>query len=557
MAYAATTQWEVRTTGNDANGGGFDTASSGTDYSQQDTAQISYTDLVIGATNTQLTSALNPFTSAHVGNLINVTGGTGFTTGRYQVVSVASNVATMDRAVGTAGSTGGAGKLGGALATPDPAIAAIVATASGGFGPNNTIWIKAGTYTRTTSLDMTSMNSARPVSLIGYQTTHGDRGTKPLITTATNSTILIQAGSGPHSFINLQLTTTATTKAAGIANKGFTNSETGGIIVEGCILDGFTVAVDGGNGSGVFAAAVSLFGTEIKNCTNAAKAWFDLVALDCYIHNNSGDALTKTTAGGATDSATIIGCTFYNNARAIVTPSGCMTTVKNCNFVSHTSDAIAMTGLVYNMPPLALENSIFWGGAGYGVNLPSLSPSGQNITLVNRNNAYGSNTSGARNNFAAGTGDVTLTADPFTSSSTGDFSLNSTSGGGAVCQGAGFAGLVGGSNNIGAVQSAAGGGGSAIYLLDSELPDGTLGNSYSQTVAANGGTGPYTFAVTSGSLPASLSLNSSTGVISGTPTATGTSSFTITATDSASATGSQAFSITVNPRPAVNYGWIG
>src|SRR5204862_226565 len=73
--------WEVRTTGAGTNAGAFDPSvtSPGTDYSQQDAAQITYTDLVIGGTTTQLTSAANPFTSAHVGNTINVTGGTGFT----------------------------------------------------------------------------------------------------------------------------------------------------------------------------------------------------------------------------------------------------------------------------------------------------------------------------------------------------------------------------------------------------------------------------------------------------------------------------------------------
>jgi hypothetical protein len=86
-----------------------------------------------------------------------------------------------------------------------------------------------------------------------------------------------------------------------------------------------------------------------------------------------------------------------------------------------------------------------------------------------------------------------------------------------------------------------------ITLSPATLPDGTVGTAYSQTVSASGGAAPYTFAVTSGALPAGLSLNGTTGNISGTPSATGTSNFTITATDNNACTGSQAYSITINP----------
>ena len=44
------------------------------------------------------------------------------------------------------------------------------------------------------------------------------------------------------------------------------------------------------------------------------------------------------------------------------------------------------------------------------------------------------------------------------------------------------------------------------------------GVAYSQTSATTGGTGPYTFALSAGSLPAGLTLNTSTGTVSGTPT---------------------------------------
>lgn len=69
--------------------------------------------------------------------------------------------------------------------------------------------------------------------------------------------------------------------------------------------------------------------------------------------------------------------------------------------------------------------------------------------------------------------------------------------------------------------------------LTGGLPNATLGVAYTQTLTATGGLPPYTYTLT-GSLPAGLSLNSTTGVVSGTPTAVGASSFTITATDSQS-----------------------
>jgi hypothetical protein len=83
-------------------------------------------------------------------------------------------------------------------------------------------------------------------------------------------------------------------------------------------------------------------------------------------------------------------------------------------------------------------------------------------------------------------------------------------------------------------------------ISTSSLPNGTVGAAYSQTLAATGGTMPYSWSLFSGTLPAGLSLSSS-GAISGTPTTSGgPTSATFRVTDSASATVTKSVSITIN-----------
>jgi len=88
---------------------------------------------------------------------------------------------------------------------------------------------------------------------------------------------------------------------------------------------------------------------------------------------------------------------------------------------------------------------------------------------------------------------------------------------------------------------------SALSITTTTLPAGAQNVAYSTTLAASGGTQPYTWTITTGTLPSGLNLNSSTGVISGTPTASGTSSFTVKVTDANSLTATQGLSITIAP----------
>ena len=76
----------------------------------------------------------------------------------------------------------------------------------------------------------------------------------------------------------------------------------------------------------------------------------------------------------------------------------------------------------------------------------------------------------------------------------------------------------------------------AIQIISSSLPSGSVGTSYGQSLSATGGRPPYQWSQSGGSLPAGLTL-SSTGVVSGTPTAPGPFSFGVMVTDSAGGTG--------------------
>jgi hypothetical protein len=88
-----------------------------------------------------------------------------------------------------------------------------------------------------------------------------------------------------------------------------------------------------------------------------------------------------------------------------------------------------------------------------------------------------------------------------------------------------------------------------LQITDTSLPDGVNGVAYSTTVQAMGGTVPYTWSISAGSLPSGVTLNGATGEISGTPTANGNFSFTIQVTDSANPVNSNTQNLTLLVSP--------
>jgi len=96
----------------------------------------------------------------------------------------------------------------------------------------------------------------------------------------------------------------------------------------------------------------------------------------------------------------------------------------------------------------------------------------------------------------------------------------------------------------------------ALNITTTALGNGIVGIAYSASCSATGGTAPYTFSISAGSLPNGLSLNPANCAITGTPGTSGTFNFSIKVIDSGTPqqTDTQALAIIINPALAITSG---
>jgi hypothetical protein len=453
-AVSATAVWEVRpSTGADTNGGGFDpgVTSPGTDFSQQGAAQFAFTDLVVGATTTQFTSVAHPVGSTFPGNLINITGGSGCTTGWFEILSNSTITATVDRSLGTATSVC-TGNLGGALKTLTQLNTNMIA--------GNQAWVKAeATIGTTVSYQFNFGGSGTVASpIVGYTTTRGDGGyvTIQASTELPFANAIIDLRVQGASVSNFVLDCNSQTSQNGLNIQGTASIQGRNILAENCPGTGVSfnnqahacircivlnsangINLDGNNGPNSCYYCAVLNGTSGPGFTMSYGVCYRCISANNVGSSAHGFSLTNSCCA----QTSLISSVAYNDG----------------------GDGLRFTGGIVGLP--VIENSVFFGNTGFGVNATSGSFAADGYAIDY--NAFGSNTAGARNGVAAGTGDVVLTADPFTNGAGNVFTINTTAGGGAALKAAGYPGVfsVGGTTvgtgslDIGALQSGAGGGG--------------------------------------------------------------------------------------------------
>lgn len=440
MALSASIIWEVRTGGSDLNGGGFKPGASGVDYSQQNSPQYALTGVTsAGAGDTVLTASA---ATDMVGNVGLVNSGTNFTlTGAFfEVLSVVAGVsitfgtnnngASICTGVGSAGAI----NIGGALASPGLAAFA--------KAPGNDVFIKSGTYAITSATpnvsggcvdDPTGGNGASDMSRwVGYNTHRvwGNTDTPPLLQASgaiSSFTILKVNAAQAIEYYNIATDCASKTSSLGIA---LSNSYSRVVRCSAVNATGtYGIGMLGGNSialilceasgcsgtAGIYADAAGLIvgGVSHGNTCSGFRGTPFAVFVACLSYANSGAG--SDGFSGSSVNSSYYACDAYNNGRygfALDSNLALGSYLFSCLAEGNASDGFYADGVS--------DGTFLFNCGGYN-----------NGGNGNYNASFMINVPG----FVAGS------ASFFTNPGSGDFSLNSTAGGGAAARAAGFPGL--------------------------------------------------------------------------------------------------------------------
>lgn len=439
-------RWVVFQTGSNSNAGCFDPSLGGTDYSNQAAAQVTFSSgnsnlLSVTAASTTVTSAGTPFTSAMVGNCIQVATLTNGPTlpQVFEIISfISSSSVVVDRTPcpGSTNCTSGAGALGGALATLDSS-AGLLFYQEG----TTTAYIKGNAnYTGTSTLTLPPGIPGWPTYWKGFSSTFTDSGVATLAPSSSVSgnfatcatfnffqNIFIEGGS---SFF------VATAFNCAAPNVAYLNDTANHFSTRGFSL---------GQGDRV---TLSLAENGKSACTAGFGIGSTIFALANVATANNCTGFQTTTNGFAGPilafnlSYANVGSTSHGFDQTAGTAVGSGPWLLNNVAYGNGGSGFHFTA-ADSLDNLTAYNNISEGNSRYGWESVVTQ---WNVLLFDYNASY-NNTLGDLLNMTHGAHDAcasgcntTYNAEAFANPGSGNFALNSTSGGGAALQGMGLPG---------------------------------------------------------------------------------------------------------------------
>lgn len=426
MAISSTVVWEVRDSGNAGNGGGFNTAAAGTDYSQQDNEQVYIDNTNITCTTPNGFSNTLTFTKGYtpsaddVGNIVRIYGGNSINYGYYEITGYTGTTWTVSGATVLGGpATNVVGKMGGASSAVGYIASSVV--------DKNKVWI-TGDF----DVTMYFYFAGKNVVAEGYGTSRGD-GVRATTTTVDFSDYAAQ---------------TQNLGRATIKNFDFYNIDIIGAYIENstqCVFVNCKFRADGGsalvtsNSTATFIncefildneygdTLISLYEGEYKfyNCT------FTTRVMDYPLIYGDLSSSLKLNFDGCVFSTG--DCAFEASTKTMKTYSITMT---NCSLFNLGSAGITF-GNYTTTADILLNNNIFDSIGGYilysGSAFSTLSLNAFNNALYNIDESDLVN-SNVPTKFA---NSINLSSSPFVDANNENFSLNDNASG-RLCKDAGL-----------------------------------------------------------------------------------------------------------------------
>lgn len=401
MSLSGSNVYEIRATGDDKNGGAFVSGGAGTDYSQQDSAQVVFDGSTITATTSGASATLTLTgvvpDSSWVDNHLNIESGTNFTAGLYRIISISGSTITLDRAATTGVGSAMVARMGGAMKS------------LGGLGRfvvgNNIVWIKAGAYSITSASTNVvdgciTYTGGSGIYFEGYESVRGDMGNPPVFTASGISTAtFIDLNVGNHFVRNITLDGANLTSVRGLQLRGaVSQSQINKVFALNCTNTG-------------------IFSTSNQSCFSECKASGCNIGMNvvgnvyaCEAFNNTGDGISISISGS------VVRCLAYGNGGR-----GIFSSAQGVMFALNTAYGNAGDNIrLGQVAQLVVDSAVEGSTGGMGINRTN----NQSLMLncAAYNNSGGDFSTFTTSSKSASKGSITGTSTFFVNAVGGDFS---------------------------------------------------------------------------------------------------------------------------------------